>query len=206
MFCTYFPARFPPSRKPSNDPRRLGPGRVTFPEPIGSINVYTVGTEPITLGRYFPQAQEITLKGINQELLNVLALLSRRLGILKGQTRRRLTATFLQKTLPFWRRLAGPKSPDSGIRVDLVGLSREGRDAHLTYSAAGPMDVLTAVPLSIAIREMARGNMDKTGVLARRPRALKPPHLFHRIGRKGCKFGRAPLAAKIKTSLRQILY
>ena len=169
-------------------PAGSGRERVTFPEPIGSINVYTVGhPEPITLGRYFPQAQEITLKGgINQELLNVLALLSRRLGILKGQTRRRLTATFLQKTLPFWRRLAGPKSPDSGIRVDLVGLSREGRDAHLTYSAAGPMDVLTALPLSIAIREMARGNMDKTGVLApEAPGALNPHTFFTALEERG---------------------
>ena len=161
--------------------------KIRFPEPIGEVNVYNVGhPEPVTMHRYFPGISEVTLKGgINEDLLNKLAILAGKLGLSRGKKVRDLLAVFFQKTMIFWRRMAGSAPEVSGIRVDVEGISA-GTPCHLIYSAVGPMDVLTGVPMAIAIRELARGTINKNGVLAPEAPGLFDPQLFfEELGDRG---------------------
>lgn len=163
--------------------------RMRFPEPIGEINVYSVGhPEPVSMPRYFPNISEVTLKGgINEELLNKLAILVGKLGLVRSKTVRGLIAVFFENTLPFWRKLAKPGPEVSGIRVDIEGVSG-GAPCRLTYSAVGPMDILTGVPMAIAIREMVKGSIKKIGVFApEAPGALDPQVFFDGLENKGVK-------------------
>ena len=160
-------------------PAGSGKERASFPEPIGEMNVYHAGhPEPVTMYRYFPGVSEVTLKGgINEDLLNKLAIYSGKIGFSRIKSARELSAAFFQKTMAFWRKMAGPAPAVSGIRVDVKGLLK-GAPSHLVYSAAGPMDILTGVPMAIGIRELARGNVEQTGVLAPEAPGLFAPHVF----------------------------
>lgn len=168
-------------------PAGSGKEIVSFPEPIGKINVYNVGhPEPVTMRRYFPDVTEITLKGgINEDLFNKLAIIVGKLGLSQSRAVRNLVAAFFQKTLPLWRKAAGPSADYSGIRVDIKGVSA-GEHRHIAYSAAGPMDVLTGVPMAIAIRELARDKVQRIGVFApEAPNALDPETFFVELGNRG---------------------
>jgi lysine 6-dehydrogenase len=170
-------------------PAVSGKERIRFPEPIGEINVYHVGhPEPVTMPRYFPGISEVTLKGgINEDMLNKLALIVGKTGLCGWKTSRELIAAFFHKTLSFWRKAAGPAPDATGIRVDVEGLYK-GESCRLTYSAAGPMDVLTGMPMAIAIRELARGKIEKTGVFApEAPGALDPRIFFDELEIRGVK-------------------
>ena len=170
-------------------PSGSGREKVRFPEPIGEIYVYHVGhPEPVTMPRYFPGISEVTLKGgINEDLLNRLAILVGKLGISRKGVTRDLLASLLQKILPLLRKVAGQGSDLSGIRVDIQGIS-QGEPCCLTYSAAGPMDVLTGIPMAVAIREMARGRIEKPGVFApEAPDTLDPQIFFHELEKRGVK-------------------
>lgn len=160
-------------------PAGSGKERVSFPEPLGEMNVYHAGhPEPVTMHRYFPGITEITLKGgINEDLLNKLAIYSGKAGLSRLKSTRELSAAFFQKTMAFWRKIAGPAPAVSGIRVDVKGLLN-GIPSHLAYSAAGPMDILTGVPMAIGIRELARGNVGQSGVLAPEAPGLFDPQVF----------------------------
>lgn len=160
-------------------PAGSGKERVSFPEPIGEMNVYHAGhPEPVTMHRYFPGITEITLKGgINEDLLNKLAIYSGKVGLSRFKSTRELSAAFFQKTMDFWRKIAGPAPAVSAIRVDVKGLL-DGIPSHLAYSATGPMDILTGVPMAIGIRELARGNVEQTGVLAPESPGLFDHHVF----------------------------
>ncbi len=177
IFCGSVPSFLDGSLKMV--PAGSGKERIRFPEPIGELNVYNVGhPEPVTMHRYFPGIAEVTLKGgINEDLLNKLAILASKLGLSRNKKVRDLVAAFFQKTLRYWRRAAGSAPEVSGIRVDVKGTSA-GAPCRLSYSAVGPMDVLTGVPMAIAIREMARGNIDKKGVLAPEASGLFDPQIF----------------------------
>ncbi len=160
-------------------PAGSGKERIRFPEPIGDLNVYNVGhPEPVTMHRYFPGIAEVTLKGgINEDLLNKLAILAAKLGLSRNRKVRDLVAAFFQKTMRYWRKAAGSAPEVSGIRVDVEGTSA-GALCRLTYSAVGPMDILTGVPMAIAIREMARGKINQHGVLAPEAPGLFDPQVF----------------------------
>ena len=131
-------------------PAGSGKETVHFPG-IGAITVYNVGhPEPVTIPRYFPALEEVTLKGgINEDMLNKLSLLTAKIGLSKNKAMRDGMAAILP--------CAQSSAPDGYFRyrVDITGLRMEA--CKLTYSAAGPMDVLTGLPLAVAIREMARG-------------------------------------------------
>lgn len=160
-------------------PAGSGKEKVSFPEPIGEINVYHAGhPEPVTMHRYFSGVSEVTLKGgINEDLLNKLAIYSGKIGLSRIKLTRELSAAFFQKTLTFWRKMAGPGPAVSGIRVDVKGRLK-GASSHLVYSAAGPMDILTGVTMAIGIRELARRNVEQTGVLAPEAPGLFDPYVF----------------------------
>jgi saccharopine dehydrogenase-like NADP-dependent oxidoreductase len=160
-------------------PAGSGKESVPFPGPLGEMNVYNVGhPEPVTMPRYFPGVKEVTLKGgINEDLFNKLALLVARLGLSKSQTTRDMISALFRKALPLMRKTVGPGSELSGIRVDITG-TVNGEPRRVTYSAAGPMEILTGVPMAIAIREMARGNVKTAGVFAPEAPGILDPQLF----------------------------
>ncbi|RQD76241.1 MAG: saccharopine dehydrogenase [Candidatus Syntrophonatronum acetioxidans] len=168
-------------------PAGSGREKVRFPQPVGEIYVYHVGhPEPLTMPRYFPGISQVTLKGgINEDLLNRLAILLGKMRISRKGLTRDMLAHLVQKMLPLLRRAAGAAPEESGIRVDLYGLSR-GKKYGLTYSAAGPMDILTGVPLAVALREIARGKVKGTGVFApEAPGLLDPQVFFQELEKKG---------------------
>ncbi len=140
---------------------------VNFPEPLGDIAVYNVGhPEPVTMPLNFPDASEIVLKGgINEDLFNSLSILVNRLGLSKLSFLRDLTALFFQKTLPLWRRIARLGPEVSGIRVDVEGFFNK-KECRLSYKVAGPMDVLTGLPMAFALKMIAEGRLDRYGVFA----------------------------------------
>ncbi|NLP37755.1 MAG: NAD(P)H-binding protein [Firmicutes bacterium] len=164
-----------------------GSGRETVHFPgIGEITVYNVGhPEPVTIPRYFPALEEVTLKGgINEDLLNKLSLLTAKVGLSKIKPARNTLAAVFGKTLPLLRKIIGAGPDISGIRVDLTG-TKEEKHYKLTYSAAGPMDILTGLPLAVAIREMARGKIQATGVFAPEAGILKPEVFFAELEKQG---------------------
>ncbi|MBS4032232.1 MAG: saccharopine dehydrogenase NADP-binding domain-containing protein [Clostridiales bacterium] len=170
-------------------PAGSGKESLHFPGSIGGINVYNVGhPEPVTMPRYFPNIKEVTLKGgINEDLFNKLALFMAKLGLCKNETSRNMLSSLFRKTLPLMRKTVGPASDQSGIRVDITG-SVNGEPCQLTYSAAGPMEILTSVPMAIAIRELARGNIKTTGVFApEAPGILDPQLFFTELEQRGVK-------------------
>ncbi len=140
-----------------------GKQKILFPKPIGKITVYNVGhPEPISMPQYFPGVSEITLKGgINEGFLNKLAIISGKLGFGKSKS----IALFFQKTLPFWRRVSGLGANVSGIRVDVSGVFQE-KACSFSYNMVGPMQVLTGLPMVVAIKEMANGKIKKRGVFS----------------------------------------
>ncbi len=168
-------------------PAGSGREKLRFPEPIGEISVYHVGhPEPVTMPQYFPGTSEITLKGgVNEDFLNKLTIMLGKLGLSRKGLSRDLLASVVRKVLPLLRKAAGPASDYSGIRVDIEGIY--GRAiCRSTYSAAGPMDILAGVPMAIAIRELARGKIKKTGVFApEAPGVLDPQVFFNELEDRG---------------------
>jgi saccharopine dehydrogenase-like NADP-dependent oxidoreductase len=168
-------------------PAGSGKEGINFPAPLNEIIVYNVGhPEPVSMPQYFPGIKEVTLKGgINEDVFNKLVLLIAKLGLSKSETGRNLLSAFFKKSLPLLRKLAGPESEFSGIRVDIKG-TKQGQPHRLSYSAAGPMDILTGVPMAIAIRELARGNIQITGVFSpEAPGALDPQIVFNELEKRG---------------------
>ncbi len=172
---------------PQSVPAGSGKECVLFPGSIGKINVYNVGhPEPVTMPRYFPGIKEVTLKGgINEDVFNKLALFVSWIGLSKNQTTRSMLSAILRRLLPLMRKSVGIASDLSGIRVDITGTAN-GESRRLTYSASGPMDILTGVPMAIAIRELARGNIQTTGVFApEAPGILNPQLFFAELEKRG---------------------
>ncbi|EEG78593.1 saccharopine dehydrogenase family protein [Dethiobacter alkaliphilus] len=168
-------------------PAGSGKEVVSFPGVLDRINVYNVGhPEPVTMPRYFSGVKEVTLKGgINEDVLNKLALLVGRLGLSKSQTTRDMLAAMLRKSLPLLRKTIGAASEHSGIRVDISG-TLNGENKQLVYSAAGPMDILTGVPMAVAVRELAKGNIKQVGVFApEAPGVLDPSVFFDELEKRG---------------------
>lgn len=168
-------------------PAGSGKEKVQFPGDLGEITVYNVGhPEPVTMPRYFSGVKEVTLKGgINENTFNKLALLVAKLGLSKNRRARNRIAALFQKALPLMRKTLGKGSEFSGIRVDITG-TVSGQTRQVTYSAAGPMEILTGVPMAIAIRELARGNVQTTGVFApEAPDALDPQSFFAELESRG---------------------
>ncbi len=141
--------------------------RLSFPDPIGKIYVYHTGhPEPITIPQHFNGIEEVTLKGgVNEDFFNRLARFLGKLGIDKREFLRNSVVNFFQKRFPFWKKIAGSGAEVSGIRVDMQGII-EKQPCNLTYSVVGPMEILTAINLATAVREMARGKIKKTGVFS----------------------------------------
>ncbi len=170
-------------------PAGSGRERVRFPEPIGEMNVYNVGhPEPVTMPRFFPGISEVVLKGgVNEDMLNRLPMITAKIGLNQIQGTRHLLAVLFQKTMTLLRKMAGPAAEVSGIRVVIEGFSG-GSPSRRSYSVVGPMEIISGVPMTVAIRELARGRIEKTGVFSpEAPGALDSQVFFEELEGKGVK-------------------
>ncbi len=168
---------------------RAGSGkeRIDFLNPLGKITVYNIGhPEPVTIPCHFPGIKEVTLKGgVNENLLNRIAILAGRSGLSRSYIIRDALALFFQKTLPFWRKIARPMPEVSGITVVVEG-DFHGKQCSLTYKAVGPMEVLTGIPMAFAIKGLVSGDIKERGVLSpEAPGMINPSEVFKELESKG---------------------
>lgn len=149
------------------------PEVVTFPEPLGEIEVFHVGhPEPMTIPRTIP-VWAVSLKGaLTPRWNNRLAALLVRLG---------LTSTLgrIDRMSRLIHRLEGVLGAGgvalSGLRVDVIG-TRDGEQLTKTYMAADHMGRLTGVPAAVGALMLARGEIEQPGVFA--PEAIIEPEPF----------------------------
>lgn len=149
------------------------PEVVTFPEPLGEIEVFHVGhPEPMTIPRTIP-VRTVSLKGaLTPRWNNRLAGLLVRMGLTS-------TAGRIDRTSRLIHRLEGVLGAGgvalSGLRVDVIG-SRAGKQVTRTYTAADHMGRLTGIPAAEGALMLARGEITEPGVFA--PEAIIDPVPF----------------------------
>lgn len=148
---------------------RAGTGRqvVTFLEPVGPVPVYHTGhPEPITISRFIPDLEEVTLRGgLNEALAANLTLLFTRLGLTRTPAARDRLLRFMQPFLPLIEKLSGPPKPVSAAHVAVHGV-KEGKPAVIEMAAVGRMRDLTALPHAVATLMVGRGEVSVPGVIA----------------------------------------
>jgi lysine 6-dehydrogenase len=154
-----------------------GRRRVRFPAPVGEIDVFDLGhPEPVTLPRSMPGVRTVTLKGgLSEAPLNGLARALARLRLTDTPVKKRRVGKVIKAAMPLLGRLGAAGEPSSAIRVDVSG-RLGGEPRTVSYGAAGHMGTLTGVPLAIAVRMLARGEIAAPGVSA--PEAVIPPERF----------------------------
>ena len=153
--------------------------RVDFGPPLGIAEVYHVGhPEPVTLPRFLPQLETVTLRGgLLEGYLNTLGVWIGQSGLTRGETRRDRLVRLLAWSTGLLRRVGALKAPISGAHVEVRG-TKDGRPATITYSSTGPMADLTALPLSVATLMAGRGQVGRTGVFAPEADGGIDPDLF----------------------------
>lgn len=151
--------------------------KIEFLDPIGIVDMYHLGhPEPITLPLYIPGVKTVTLKGgLQENLLNKLAILAARLGLTSTQSKKQILGNIFRKLLPLLRKINKPSVPMSGIRVDIKGY-KNGSKQHLIYQSVGNMADLTGIPLAIGALMLGNGQITRKGVFA--PEAAIDPDLF----------------------------
>lgn len=170
-----------------------GAGRrmVTFPRPIGRTPVYHVGhPEPITLPKYFPQLEEVTLRGgLTPPIFNLVALLTGRSPLVKTPAQKQLVSKLAKR---FMGIMPNPRDRVSGLYVEVVG-EKEGVPLRRIAGAVDKMRRLTGIPLAVGCGMVATGQVAGAGVFA--PEGAVPPDPFlPELRRRGVKLlrGRAP--------------
>lgn len=150
---------------------------VRFPDPLGDMYVYHLGhPEPVTLPRFLPGIQTVSLKGgLVEDELNRLAMILARLGFTESPEKREQLGKILKKALPLLERIGAPAQPCSGIRVDAHG-TKGGKKATISYGASDHMKRLTGIPLAVGAAMIGKKQITGAGVLA--PEACVPVDLF----------------------------
>lgn len=152
--------------------QRAGRGRepVSFPPPVGRVDTCYLGhPEPVTLPRFLPGLRRVDLKGgLTEGMLNSLARGLAAVGLTSTHQRRQQVARTIEPLLPRLERLL-PSVPMSAWRVDGAAGGRRGG-----YWGVGHMADLTGVPLAVGTLLLARGEIDRPGVVA--PEADGIPH------------------------------
>lgn len=148
-------------------PAGSGKVRVQFPKPLGAVTCFHVGhPEPVTIPRFIPGVQEVTLRGgLTEPFLNWLGLTIARLGLTNSVAKKDAIGTLIKKLLPTLEKIGPAGVPCSGLRVDVHG-TKDGAPRHLVYTAADHMENLTGIPLAIGALFMGRGEVGPVGVLA----------------------------------------
>lgn len=164
--------------------RRLVPAgsekrRVDFGPPMGVVEVYHVGhPEPVTLPRFLPQLETVTLRGgLLEGYLNTLGIWIGRSGLTRSEAGRDRLVRILAWSTKLLQRLGAFKPPISGAHVEVRGV-RGGRPTKVIYTSTGPMADLTALPLSVATLMVGRGQVKRTGVFAPEAEGGLDPDLF----------------------------
>lgn len=171
---------------------KAGSGRLTvpFPEPVGTLKTYHCGhPEPVTLPRYVPGLQRVTLRGaISEPFANWIALMLGRLGLVRTQRLRQLIGRITLPLIPVITKIGPRKPPTAGTWVQVQG-RRGWRRVTATYTFAGSLEDLTAIPLAIATVWIGRGRIRPSGVLApETPGTIEPDAFLDELRRFGIEF------------------
>lgn len=165
-----------------------GSGRrvVDFPPPMGRVAVFHVGhPEPVTLPRFLPQLQTVTLRGgLAERTLQGVATLLVRLGLTRTPAARERLARLL-RPVPRLQRMTGLSRPISAAHVEVRG-TKDGRPARVELAAVGRMADLTGIPLAVATVMVGRGEVRRPGVIA--PEAeggLDPDRFLDELAARG---------------------
>jgi lysine 6-dehydrogenase len=155
---------------------RAGGGKemVDFPPPCGRVPAYYVGhAEPVTLPRYIPGLETLTLKGGVWPAWQGRALiLMERVGLFRSERSQKFWADLMCRVLP---KLPSGKFTVSGFRVDVHG-EKDGRPAHYWYTEVGPMVPATGIPAALGALMLAEGKISQRGVFP--PEAVIDPDPF----------------------------
>lgn len=148
-------------------PAGSGRQRLDFGPPIGEVWVCHVGhPEPVTIPRYLPGVEAVTLRGgLTEAFLQWLAVAVARAGLTASPRRKAALAALIKPLLPLLERVGPPGVASSGLRVEVLG-ERDGAPARLRFVATGHMADLTARPLALGAVWLAAGRVKRTGVFA----------------------------------------
>ncbi|MGI6307616.1 MAG: saccharopine dehydrogenase family protein [Dethiobacteria bacterium] len=163
---------------------------VAFPAPLGKITVFHLGhPEPVTLPRYLPGVQEITLKGgLAENYLHSLAKTIVALGFTSTASKKQKLGTFMKKMLPLFP--AAKNRSLSGARVDITGM-RNGQKVRITYATVDRMRRLTGIPLSIGACMLAQGKIKRCGVFGPEAEgAINPDDFLQELARRDIEIKR----------------
>lgn len=125
---------------------------IQFPK-FGRIRAWNVGhTEPVTIPRYFPDFEEVTLlmgMGPGTRLFVWLG----RLGLFSTPQRIDRVANLLARILPSGE--PGAPKPEGAIRIDVEG-EKDGKPVHLLACGTAEMRPATGGPLAIGTVMLAK--------------------------------------------------
>lgn len=143
------------------------PKTVRFPEPIGPVQVRHTGhPEPLTIPRYIPGLEHVTLSGgLTEGVLNRLSLLLTRLGLTRTPKGRERLLRLVTPTLPLIAGIGRPAKPLSGTHVEVRG-HKDGKPARVVLTAVDRMMNLTALPQVVTALMLGRGELRHPGVIA----------------------------------------
>lgn len=153
--------------KPTKVRAGSAPRPVTFPQPIGTVNVFYTGhPEPVTIPRFIPDLDAVTLRGgLMEAFVSRLALLLTRLGLTRTPVARQRLLRVMQPFFPLLERISGQSRPISGAHVEVHGLKGQ-KKARVEMATAGRMQELTALPHAVATLMVGRGEVHHPGVIA----------------------------------------
>lgn len=168
---------------------RAGSGRrsVRFPDPMGAVAVYHVGhPEPVTIPRFLPGVQEVTLRGgLAETFLTYLGIGVARLGLTRTPERRARLAAQMKPLLPALGALGSEAHPLSGAHVEVRGM-KDGRPAKIELATVDRMVKLTSLPLVIGALMLGRGDIQSPGVIApESPGGPDPDAVFRALAQYG---------------------
>lgn len=158
-----------------------GKARLEFPPPLGRCEVFHVGhPEPVTIPRFIPGLERVTLRGgLTEPFLNWLGLAVARAGLTNSMKKKDVLGRLIFRLLPALEKIGPQGVACSGLRVDVTG-RRGGRRVRVTFRAADHMENLTGIPLAIGALLLARGQVQRTGVFAPEAEGGIDPDLFLR--------------------------
>ncbi len=171
---------------------RAGSGRVTwdFAAPLGACTVFHVGhPEPLTIPRFIPGLQQVTLRGgLTEPFLNWLGLLVTRLGLTNSVRKKDVLGRMIYRLLPALEKIGPQGVACSGLRVEVRG-EQGGRPMRAVFTAADHMENLTGIPLAVGAALLARGQVTcPPGVWApEAPGAIDPALFLSELAEQGVR-------------------
>lgn len=159
-----------------------GKERIEFPDPIGEMDVYHVGhPEPITLSRCFKGVKYVDDKAtfnppfINDLILSLGKIVREAVGPIQLNSLKidamDFAASYLHQRCKSMKGI--PK--EGALRVKVEG-TKGGKKRSVLFSSAARIASGTGIPAAIGAIMLARGEIDKKGVLP--PEECINPHDF----------------------------